>query len=49
MSARKIKRLEAGRIERQLAPPKPEITTWAKAGSIAKTRRVQASCASRCG
>ena len=36
MSARKIKRLEAGRIERQLTPPKPEIKTWAKAGESPK-------------
>ncbi|MGC2094086.1 MAG: hypothetical protein WA648_13390, partial [Methylocella sp.] len=36
MTARKIKRLEAGRIERQLTPPKAEITTWAKAGASPK-------------
>jgi polyhydroxyalkanoate synthase len=33
MSARKIKRFEAGRIERQLTPPKPDIKTWAKGGT----------------
>jgi polyhydroxyalkanoate synthase len=36
MSARKIKRFEAGRIERQLTPPKPDIKTWAKAGASPK-------------
>ncbi|HXN89298.1 MAG TPA: hypothetical protein VN890_08105, partial [Methylocella sp.] len=36
MSARKIKRLAAGRIERQLTPPKPEIKTWAEAGASPK-------------
>ncbi|MGH6936270.1 MAG: hypothetical protein ACRED2_08825, partial [Methylocella sp.] len=36
MSARKIKRLEAGGIERQLTPPMPEIKTRAKAGASPK-------------
>jgi len=36
MSARKIKRLEAGRIERQLTPPTAEMKTWAKAGASPK-------------
>ncbi|MGH6819900.1 MAG: hypothetical protein ACREDU_03445, partial [Methylocella sp.] len=36
MSARKIKRLEAGRIERQLAPQEAEIKAWAKAGASPK-------------
>src|ERR1700730_6409524 len=36
MCARKIKRFEAGRIERQLTPPKPDIKTWAKAGASPK-------------
>ncbi len=36
MSAQKIKRLAAGRIERQLTPPKPEMKTWAKAGGSPK-------------
>jgi polyhydroxyalkanoate synthase subunit PhaC len=37
MSARKIKRLGAGGTERQLIPPKPEITTRAKAGASPKS------------
>ncbi|MGH6813238.1 MAG: PHA/PHB synthase family protein [Methylocella sp.] len=36
MSARKIKRLEAGRVERHLTPPKAETKTWAKAGASPK-------------
>jgi hypothetical protein len=34
MSARKIKRLEAGRSQRQLTPPKAEMKTWARAGAL---------------
>ena len=36
MNAIKIKRLEAGRSERQLTPPTAEIQTWAKAGAAPK-------------
>ena len=42
MIARKIKRLEAGQIERQLAPPKAEMKSMGQGRRIAKTRRVQA-------
>src|SRR3984893_8363120 len=36
MSAKKTQRMEAGRIERRLAPPQAEGTTWAKAGASPK-------------
>ena len=36
MGAKKIKRLEAGRIEREPAPPEAESKTWAKAGASPK-------------
>ncbi|MGB8901216.1 MAG: hypothetical protein WCC90_19165 [Methylocella sp.] len=36
MGAKKIKRLEAGRIEREPAPPEAESKTWAKASASPK-------------
>jgi polyhydroxyalkanoate synthase len=36
VSAKKTQRMEAGPIERKLAPPKAEVTTWAKAGASPK-------------